>query len=41
MSNINMDNPQEEIDIIINDNNDYKPPLDQAIDKIYKNNKFA
>ena len=41
ISDINMNNPREEIDIIVNNNNDYKPPLDQAIDKAYKNNKFA
>ena len=41
MSNINTDNPREEIDIIVNNNNDYELPLDQAIDKAYENDKFT
>ena len=36
-----MENPQEEIDITVDDNNNYKLPLDQAIDKAYKNNEFT
>ena len=35
-----MDNPREEIDIIVNNNNNYESLLDQAINKAYKNNKF-
>ena len=36
-----MDNPwEEEASIIVNNNEDYKLPLDEAINDIYKNNKF-